>query len=465
LLREQATIGNARISELTARLDAQMQELAKQADRINELLAIARRKKNPKKKPGDAKPPEPPPPLDDAAQAAFDGRPQPPELRGEVHDHPKPKQRPTGRKPLPDHLKVDESTVRPDRCPCGCEDFDWVDEVVEEKLHVVSEHQRVRRTRRKTGRCKACGKRTTAQAPASPFSRSKVTCEWLAWFIVQKFVLLVPLDRIRRFLALQGVVLSKGFLVLQTAMADELLAAIDGEHWKSVLAGDHMASDATGYKVQIPGYGLHHGHMEVYHWGDVVVFQYTPEKGGDTQAAKLASFVGTLLVDAESRYNRTAENPNIIEVNCLAHPRRKLRDAEVAQPVLAAEGGAFVSAMFEVEEDAKALGLTGDALLERRQTVTKPITEAFQAWMDAVEPTLVEDELCIACGLSCHVTLASAKQAQSVVRGMGKKRIAEALLDPTLGKICATRVEGHYTWWLPAQLDPTSRFTVVLSSE
>jgi hypothetical protein len=205
--------------------------------------------------------------------------------------------------------------------------------------------------------------------------------------------------------------------------------------------------------------------MEVYHWGDVVVFQYTPEKGGDTQAAKLASFVGTLLVDAESRYNRTAENPNIIEVNCLAHPRRKLRDAEVAQPVLAAEGGAFVSAMFEVEEDAKALGLTGDALLERRQTVTKPITEAFQAWMDAVEPTLVEDELCIACGLSCHVTLASAKQAQSVVRGMGKKRIAEALLDPTLGKICATRVEGHYTWWLPAQLDPTSRFTVVLSSE
>jgi hypothetical protein len=175
-------------------------------------------------------------------------------------------------------------------------------------------------------------------------------------------------------------------------MAADLLDAIDGEHWKLLVAGDHLASDATGYKVQIPGYGLHHGHMEVYHWGDVVVFLYTPEKGGETQAAKLAGYVGTLLVDAESRYNRTEENPNIIEANCLAHPRRKLRDAETVQPVLAAEGGAYVSAMFEVEEDAKALGLTGDALLERRQTVTKPITEAFRAWMAAVEPALVEDD-------------------------------------------------------------------------
>jgi transposase len=392
MLRELATVANAHAGELRARVDELLQEMAKQADRITELLAMARRKQGGKQRGKDAKPAEPPPPLDAAARAAFEGRPQPPVPRGALNDRPKPKQSPTGRKPLPDHLRVDESTVRPDRCSCGCEDFDWVDEVVEEKLHVVAEHQRVRRTRRKTGRCKACGKRTTAHAPASPFSRSKVTCEWLAWFIVQKFVLLVPLDRIRRFLALQGVPLSKSFLVLQTAMAAELLDAIDGVHWKLLLAQDHLASDATGYKVQIPGVGLHHGHMEVYHWGDVVVFQYTPEKGGETQAAKLAGFVGTLLVDAESRYNRTEENPDIIEANCLAHPRRKLKDAEIVQPVLAAEGGAYMSAMFDVEEVAKEEGLTGAALLERRQTVTKPITEAFQAWMAAVEPALVDDD-------------------------------------------------------------------------
>jgi transposase len=121
-----------------------------------------------------AEPPTPPE-LDEAATAAFEDRPRPPDLRGALHDRP----RPTGRKPLPRHLPVEEQTVFPDRCPCGCEDFEWVDEVIEEELDVAA-HQRIRRTVRKTGRCKHCLQRTTAPAPPSPFPRSKATPEWLA---------------------------------------------------------------------------------------------------------------------------------------------------------------------------------------------------------------------------------------------------------------------------------------------
>lgn len=389
LLRAQGARGNALVAELTARIDALTQELAKQADRITELLAIARRKKGGKSPVDEKKPPEPARPLDAAAQAAFENRPLPPAPRGEVHDRPRNRVHPTGRKPVPRHIPVDESTVEPERCSCGCTAFDWVDEVVEEKLHTVLAHQRVRRTRRKTGRCRDCRKRTTAEAPASPFARSKVTCEWLAWAMVQKFQLLVPLYRICRYLGLQGIVMARSVLVSQTERASDLLAAIDGANWKELLAGKHLASDATGYKVQIPGVGLHHGHMEVYHWGDTVVFQYTPEKGGETQAAKLASFEGTLLVDAESRYNQTAENPDILEANCLAHPRRKLRDAETVQPILAAEGGAYLTVIFDTEAEAQEQGLKGAALRAWRQSRIQPITLQFRAWMDAVEPTLL----------------------------------------------------------------------------
>ena len=35
-----------------------------------------------------------------------------------------------------------------------------------------------------------------------------------------------------------------------------------------------MASDGTGFTVQVKGVGLHHGFIEVYHRDDVVVFQY-----------------------------------------------------------------------------------------------------------------------------------------------------------------------------------------------
>ncbi len=381
---------NGHIAELTVKVGQLVDAVAKGNDRIGELLVIAQRKKAPP--PSEKKEPEPAPDVAEDVRKAFAERPKPPEPPGKLHDRPRPQQRPTGRQPIPAHLATDESKVYPDRCACGCGRFEWIDEVIEEKLD-VRPHQRKRRTVRKTGRCKDCGKRTTAEAPPSPFPRSKVTPEWLAWFLVQKFQMLATLDRIRRYLRAQGIPLSTSFLVTQVAWGADLLDAIDGEHWKDLLAGDHIASDGTGLKVQVKGIGLHHGFIEVYHRDDVVVYQYEAEKGGETQAAKLAKFEGTLLVDGESRYNETTRrNPRIVEANCNAHPRRKLRDAEAVQPVLAAEGGRFLSSWFDAEAEAKARGLVGDDLLAWRQTHIKPITIKFRAWMDAVQPALIRSD-------------------------------------------------------------------------
>src|SRR5690606_6227755 len=94
--------------------------------------------------------------------------------------------RPTGRKPLPSHLEAEEHVLRPDCCQhCGGLELDVVDEVIEEKLHVVKEHQRRRVVKRTTSRCRSCRARTTPRSLPAPYERSKVTCEWLAWFIHQ----------------------------------------------------------------------------------------------------------------------------------------------------------------------------------------------------------------------------------------------------------------------------------------
>lgn len=374
---------------LTAGIADLAAAVAKSNERIAELLAAVQRKKAAAAtKP---KAPEVPPVVEGEAKDTFEGRPTPPPPRL-LHDKPQPKQIPTGRKPLPASLPRDSATVYPERCACGCQQFDWVDEVVEEKLDVQA-HQRVRRTVRKTGRCRGCNARTTGEAPPSPFERSKVTPEWLAWCVAQKFELHVALDRMKRSLTAQGLPLSISFFVAQIEAAADILAPIDGEHWKQLLAGDWMATDGTGLKVQVPGVGLHHGFYEVYHRDDLVVIQYEAEKGGETQAGKLAKFEGGLLIDAESRYNETfRRHPGMVEFNCNAHPRRKLRDAEAVQPILAAEAGAFVSAMFHEEAMAKEEGLTGDALLQWRQARIRPLYEQLRAWKDAVEPTLVPSD-------------------------------------------------------------------------
>jgi transposase len=125
---------------------------------------------------------------------------------------------------------------------------------------------------------------------------------------------------------------------------------------------------------------------------DVAVFQYEPDKAAENMLAKLRPFTGTLLADAEHRFNALYETGRVLEAGCNAHARRKFRDAEGTQPVLAVEGGAFLGAMYGEEERARKLGLTGDALRQHRERNMRPLAEDLLVWMNAVEPTLLPSD-------------------------------------------------------------------------
>jgi hypothetical protein len=382
LVSENAAL-RAQVGELVA-------TIAQLNDRIGELLAIAQRKQ---RKPSSPKPPPPPPAVSDEERRSFDERPKAPAKPPEEKPT-KTKTKPAGRKPLPSHLEAEEHSFKPDRCEhCGGDRLTDADVVVEEKLHVVKEHQRRRRIARTTCKCRDCGKRTTPRSLPAPYERSKVTCEWLAWLIYQKFVLLVPLDRIRRDLAGRGTHLAMGTLVSLIERAADLLSPIDGLHWKQLLRGSWMATDGTGLKVIVKGLPkAHDGYIELYRNAALAVFQYSPDKSGGRVAAMLAPFQGTLTADAESRFNDVFKSGRVIEAGCNAHGRRKFRDAEATQPVLAAEGGAYIGAFYGEEEKARAAGLTGDALLAHRRERIAPLVRDFDTWMAAVAPTLLPSE-------------------------------------------------------------------------
>src|SRR5690606_3382208 len=182
------------------------------------------------------------------------------------------------------------------------------------------------------------------------YARSKVTCDWLAWFIHNKFALLSPLARIRRDLAERGIPLAMGTLVSFVERAADLLAPIDGWHWRQLLAGTWMATDGTGLKVLVPGLpAAHNGYVELYRNAECAVFQYAADKSSQDVVAKLHPFRGTLTADAEHRFNAVYATGRVLEAGCNAHGRRKFRDAEATQPVLAAEGGRFIAAMYVAE--------------------------------------------------------------------------------------------------------------------
>lgn len=384
---------NARQRAELAGLRAQVAELmecvARLNERVGELLAIAQRKH---RKPPAPKAPEPPPTLEGDAKQSFESRPKPPELPSKTKDK-KPRPPPSGRKPLPKHLEADEHKLRPTRCEhCGGTALDAADEVVEEKLHVVKEHQRRRVVRRITCRCRACGERTTPRSLPAPYERSKVTCDWLAWLVASKFSMLTPLDRLRRDLKERGVSIAMGTLVSFIERAADLLAPIDGLHWQRLLDSPWMATDGTGLKVLVPGLpAAHNGYIELYRNRECAVFQYQPDKASEALVAKLKRFHGTLTADAEHRLNAVYID-GVIEAGCNAHGRRKMRDAEETQPALAAEGGGFVAAMYVEEARAQELGLVGAALVEHRRRFIRPLADQLERWCDAVAPTLLPSE-------------------------------------------------------------------------
>lgn len=370
-----------------------VEQLARLNERVAELLAVAQRKQRKARPVAETPPPAAPPVVDAEQRRAFEARPKPPE-KPKTERGAKRKAKPTGRKRLPSHLEAEEHELRPEACDsCGGRALDLADELVEEKLHVVKEHQRRRVVRRYTCRCRACGERTTLRSLPAPYERSKVTCDWLAWFVYQKFWLLTPLDRIRRDLVERGIPLAMGTLVSFVERAADLLSGIDGLHWKQLLASRWMATDGTGIKVIVPNLpAAHNGYLELYRNEELAVFQYEPTKSGDLVTAKLRPFRGTLTADAEHRFNDVFASGCVIEAGCNAHGRRKFRDAEATQPVLAAEGGAFIGAMYGEEEKAQKLGLRGDALREHRQRHIGPIAREFESWLDAVLPTLLPSE-------------------------------------------------------------------------
>ena len=160
---------NAELVELVAKLN----------ERIADLLPVAKRKarKNKPTTPSEA----PPPTLTEEQRRAFENRPRPP-VKPPKGSAKRSAARPTGRSAVPQHLDAEEHELRPDECAhCASTDLHVVDVVVEEKLHVVKEHQRRRKVHRKTCRCRKCGQRTTARSTdaASPRPNSTRRSFWL----------------------------------------------------------------------------------------------------------------------------------------------------------------------------------------------------------------------------------------------------------------------------------------------
>ena len=215
-----------------------------------------------------------------------------------------------------------------------------------------------------------------------PCNRALYDCAFIAWVVTMKYAYLMPLDRIQAMLASQGVHVAMGTLVHLVERATELADAVDGEHMKQLKAGKYICFDGTGLKVLIPGQKTAwDGYLEVYTRDELTVFQFDLTKHADELRERLALVEAVLVTDAESRNKAGA--PGATFAHCNAHVVRKLREAIKVQPELAREGLDYLDALYDIEDEARRAGLTGEKLASYRQN-GRPILERFNVWLHRV---------------------------------------------------------------------------------
>ncbi len=152
--------------------------------------------------------------------------------------------------------------------------------------------------------------------------------------------------------------------------------------------------DETTAPVLDPGRGrTKTGHLwalarDDRRWGGAdppgVVYHYAPGRGAEHAGKVLDGFNGTLQVDGHRAYKTERDarsgNRQLVLAHCWAHGRRKLREIfdRYASPI-AEEGLRRIADLHAIE--AEIAGMALEARRTVRQARTKPLVEAFAAWL------------------------------------------------------------------------------------
>jgi transposase len=119
----------------------------------------------------------------------------------------------------------------------------------------------------------------------------------------------------------------------------------------------------------------------------LIAYVYSNSRSGETPVRVLADTVGKLLVDGYIVYDQVTIPGGRERAGCLAHVRRKFFDALSTAPAEAREAMAFILDLYRVEHAAWAAGVEHTlSHLAMRQERSRPVMDAFHAWLKAEQP-------------------------------------------------------------------------------
>jgi transposase len=197
----------------------------------------------------------------------------------------------------------------------------------------------------------------TTPRPVQGIPRCLAAPGLLAYVIVGKFVEHLPLYRLERQFARQGVPLSRQTLCDWLAQSAELLTPLCQLMIHHVLRSRVIQTDDTPVPVQDDSRDhTRTGRVWLYHGDadhDYLVYQYSPNREQHWPQTFLKEYTGFVQADAYAGYDRLFATNKIQEVACWAHARRKFFEAQQTDPERALYVLGIIRQLYAVEKRAR----------------------------------------------------------------------------------------------------------------
>ena len=231
----------------------------------------------------------------------------------------------------------------------------------------------------------------SAPKPPPPIAKGLPGAGLLAYIIVSKYFDHLPLHRLERILARQGLPLSRSTMCDWMAASAEALRPLYDLMVAQAVQSAWLHTDDTPVKNQGHAPGTTALSRFWIYWGDRThpynVFDFTINRKRDGPQKFLADFHGYLHADAFSGYDalylpspRAAAAP-IIEVACNAHARRKFHEARGSDDLRAHQALGYYRALYALERGAVDAALEDSGRLQMRRDFAVPLLDQFHSWL------------------------------------------------------------------------------------
>lgn len=295
------------------------------------------------------------------------------------------RQKPTGRKPLPEHLpRVNIEVLPPEVTQQGRDAFVQIGEDITETVeHRPASLVVVRMHKPKfVAKNKENAENIILQAAPLqlPIERGLAGPGLLADTIVKRWQDHLPLHRLERVYGRDGLELARSTICNWHQELSELVNPLLKAMWEDAFDAPYLCADATGVLVQALEKCKNAHFFVVAAPEKHVLFGYSRKHNAKAVDELLSGYEGYLVVDAHSVYDHLFKDGQVLEVACWAHARRYFFKALQSDPNRANDALALIQNLFRIER--KHATIQPEARKAVRQNESRPILDAFFAWCD-----------------------------------------------------------------------------------